>query len=366
MVPSKRTEKSESAVNRPAEPTPSPRPERPPTVVLTEANRAHLRTFPRPNDDNGIGLHFHLDLRDEIIAETVAHLRSIRATWTLIYAQDELQAGRAAAACWGAGIMPVTRIGAKINGSPINPPAYVAALAAIGAPPYVQIYNEPEDPREYRNDDTPGDWAETFGRRWAATAAAVVKEGGYAGLQVLSREAFDVAVDAVKSLGREDIWQRAFFVQHNYAENHPPAYPYDEINQRDVPGQTILGDTLGTLSFLAYAAWMQERIGFVLPVIGGEGGWLYGAEKDPRYPKVEGMLHASYHAEMFDWLRTRMLSNGEPLPDYLFSITPWIAGSWTFGAQNWWGNIIRPDGKLTETIEAVQAIPPFVRKFSWD
>ena len=110
---------------------------------------------------------------------------------------------------------------------------------------------------------------------------------------------------------------------------------------------------------------MQERLGFVLPLIGGEGGWLFGAEEDKRYPKVEAALHAQYHREMFESLHTGVLANGEPLPDYLFSITPWIAGSWDYGGQNWWGNILRLDGKLTDTIEAVQSIPVFVRKFSW-
>jgi hypothetical protein len=343
---------------------------RPPTVALTPANIAHLRTFPRPTGDNGIGLHFHIDLPDPqvspIIPDTVAHLKSIRATWTLIYAQDELLAERAARACWPAGIMPVVRIGAKINGGPVDPAPYVKMLKAIGAPPYVQIYNEPEDDREWLHDDRPDDWAAIFGRRWAATAAATVNAGGYAGLQVLTREAFDAAVDAVPGQGQAELWKHVFFVQHNYAENHPPAYPYDEINQASAPGQTIHEDNLSVLGFLDYAAWMQERLGMVLPIIGGEGGWLYGAEKDPRYPKVEGPLHAQYHRTMFDWLRTGVLGNGEPLPDYLFSITPWVAGSWTFGGQNWWGNIIRPDGQLTETITAVQAIPPFVRRFSWD
>lgn len=126
------------------------------------------------------------------------------------------------------------------------------------------------------------------------------------------------------------------------------------------------GDNLSVLSFLDYAAWMQEQIGFVLPIIGGEGGWLFGAEKDPHYPKVERALHAQYHKEMFDWLRTGVLINGEPLPDYVFSITGWIAGSWTFGGQNWWGNLVVPETALVDTIGALQAIPPFVRKFSWD
>ena len=57
-----------------------------------------------------------------------------------------------------------------------------------------------------------------------------------------------------------------------------------------------------------------------------------------------------------------MLSSGEALPDYYFSITPWLVGGWNT-AEDWWGG---PLGDKTETIEAVRAIPPFVRRFSWD
>ncbi len=358
-----------------------PKGTRPPTVHLTAENVARLRTYPRPPRDNGIGLHFHLDLRDEFIAKTVENLKSIRATWTLVYAQDEQQAERAARACFDAGIMPVVRIG-KLIDQGFDPVPYVEALrrALAGSnfahdparpPLYVQIYNEPEDDREWLPHDKPDDWQKPadwpfiFGRNWAQQAARVVAAGGYAGIQVLDRPGFDAAVDAVKGMNRPEIWQSAFFVHHNYGSNHPADYPYDALNQRGAPGQTILGDYTAALRFLAHAAWMQERLGFVLPIIGGEGGWLFGCEEDPRYLKVEDALHARYHREMYEWFRSGVLANGEPLPDYLFSITSWIAGSWDYGGQNWWGNLLRSDGKLTQTIEAVQTIPPFVRQFSW-
>ena len=324
---------------------------RPPTVVLTADNLARLRSFPRPANDNGRGLHFSIDLRDESIARTVANLRSIDTRWTLIYAQDELQAGRAARACWTAGIMPVVRIGKKIN-EPCDVRPYVQALKEIGAPPYVQIFNEPGDSREWQG-GFPQDWLAVFGRNWAGQAAAVVDAGGYPGLQVLEKEELDAAINAVAQNQRTDIWERAFFCTHNYGANHPPAYPYDL-------GLTVFDDFYGVLSFLAFAKWMQERIGFVLPIIGGEGGWQFGQDQDKRYPKAEQPYHAQYHKEVFDWFRTGLLSNGEPLPDYLFSVTPWIAAGW--GADDWWGGVL---GTKTETIAAVQAIPPFVRKFSW-
>ena len=340
-------------------------PTRPASVSLSKENLARLRQYPRPLADNGRGLHFDLDLSDESIARTVEHLQSIDAKWTTIYAQDELQAVRAAKASWEAGIMPVVRIG-KQTDEPFDPVPWVEALQKQGIPPYVQIYNEPEDEREWSTMTQPENWREVFGRNWAEQAARVADAGGYPGLQVLDKATFEAAVDAVRDLGRTDLWKRAFFVQHNYAANRPPAYPYDERSQLDTPGVTIEDDTIAALGFLAYAKWMDESLGFVLPIIGGEGGWLFGSEVDRRYPKIDEALHAQYHAEMFDWFRSGVLANGEPLPDYLFSVTPWVASSWTFPGQNWWNNILVVDGKLTETIGAVQSIPPFVRRFSWD
>ena len=333
------------------DPTPLPVGTRPPTVVLTADNIARLRSFPRPANDNGRGLHFSIDLRDESIAWTVGNLRSIDARWTLIYAQDELQAGRAARACWDAGIMPVVRIGKKVNEF-FDSVAYVRVLQSIGAPPYIQIFNEPTDDREWEN-PRPDDLLRVFGRNWARQAATVFDAGGYPGLQVLEKDELGAAIDAVAEINRTDIWERAFFCTHNYGANHPPAYPYDL-------GMTVFEDFYGVLSFLAFAKWMQERIGFVLPIIGGEGGWQFGQDQDKRYPKAEQPYHAQYHKEVFDWFRTGLLSNGETLPDYLFSVTPWIASGW--GADDWWGGVL---GTKTETIAAVQAIPPFVRRFSW-
>ncbi len=330
-----------------------PGPTRPPTVVITPANAAKLKTYPRPTNDNGRGLHFNIDLRASTVARAVTHLQSINAKWTLIYAQDELQAKNTAQPVWAAGIMPVVRLGKKVD-EPFDPAIWVSALKSVNVPLYLQIYNEPGDVREWKTWPGEANWGGIFAYKWALAAAAVYDAGGYPGLQVLGPEEFDAVVSQVAANGRQDIWERAFFCVHNYGANHPPSYPYD-INL------TIFQDDVAVLVPLYWAKKMQERIGFVLPIIGGEGGWQYGAQEDLRYPKVESPLHARYHAEMFDWFRTGILSNGEPLPDYLFSITPWIEGGW--GGDDWWGG---PLGDKTETINAVAALPPFVRKFSWD
>ncbi len=332
---------------------------RSPTVVLTPENIEQLKTYPRPPLDNGRGLHFHLDLRDESIATSVARLQYINATWTLIYAPDELQAYRAAKACWAVGILPVVRIGKRVDEF-FDPVPYVEALKAAGAPPYVQIYNEPGDGREWEP-HRPDDYVKQFARRWAQHAIAVYDAGGYPGLQVMGKSELWGAIDAVAATGKTHIWQRAFFVQHNYGVNHPPAFPYDARNQQDNPGQTVMDNAVAVLASLAFAHWMQEKLGFVLPIVGGEGGWQHGVFNDPRYPKVEQPYHAQYHREIFDCFRTGVLSNGEALPDYLFSVTPWILGGW-HTSEDWWGG---PLGTHTETIEAVRRIPLFARRFSW-
>lgn len=331
-----------------------------PTVRLSADNIARLQRYPRPPHDNGRGLHFHLNLQPAAVAWTVEKLRYIDATWTMIYAQDQEQAQRAAVACWSAGIMPVVRAGRKVDEF-LEVTEFVRALQAVNVPPYVQIYNEPGDDREWE-DRRPGNYLEIFAGRWAQQAARVFDAGGYPGLQVMGREELDAAIDAVAANGRRDIWERAFFVQHNYGVNHPPAYPYDAVSQAEHPGLTILEDEVAMLAFLAFAHWMQQRIGFVLPIIGGEGGWQFGVDDDRRYPKVVQPYHADYHVATFDQFRTGVLANGEPLPDYLFSITPWLVSGWNT-SEDWWGG---PLGDKTETIEAVRAIPAFVRRFSWD
>ncbi len=338
---------------------PVPQPTRPPTVTLTMENLARLKTFPRPANDNGRGLHFNIDLRDETIQRTVGHLVSIGCKWTLIFAPDENQAARSAKACWDAGIMPIVRIGRKVDES-FDPILFLNALKAQNIPPYVQIFNEPGDNREWKSGQTPANWMSVFAGKWAQNAAAIYDAGGYPGIQVLGREELVAAVNAVRAINRMEIFERAVFILHNYGANHPPAYPYDARNQQDNPGATIFDDDVAALCLLEYAQWMQDSIGYVLPIIGGEGGWEFGAENDRRYPKAEQPYHAHFHADVFDWFRTGIVANGEPLPDYLFSITPWIEGGW--GMDDWWGG----GGDKTETINAVSALPPFVRQFSWD
>lgn len=74
------------------------------------------------------------------------------------------------------------------------------------------------------------------------------------------------------------------------------------------------------------------------------------------------MLHRDYHVAVFEWFRTGQLSNGEPLPDYLFAFSPWLIADPNDPAA-WFDSA---SGNRTLTIEAVEARPPFQREFSWN
>ncbi len=116
-------------------------------------------------------------------------------------------------------------------------------------------------------------------------------------------------------------------------------------------------DDVTVLQFLEFAAVFQDELGLVPPFIVGEGGWQYGNADDGRYAKIGDAQHAEYHAAVFNWFRTSRLSNGDPLPDYLFAFCPWVL----FGpeADAWYSYTT---GTRQQTLDAIQAIPPFVRR----
>jgi hypothetical protein len=107
----------------------------------------------------------------------------------------------------------------------------------------------------------------------------------------------------------------------------------------------------------------QKELGFVPPFIVGEGGWKIGEGQDNRFPKLDDALIARYYVELFNWFRPPgKLSNGEPLPDYLFAFCPWLlASNTTAGA--WYDSF---EGNRTALIQSVTKMGTFTRQFSWD
>jgi len=209
-------------------------------------------------------------------------------------------------------------------------------LAENGVPAYIQIFNEPSDDREWKN-GRPRDYLQRWSSLWAEKALDVYNSGGFPGLQCMNLEEAEAAIDALGS--HSPVWEKVWFCSHNYGLNHPPEWQED------------LWSVLG---FQFFASLFRRRLGYVPPIICGEGGWLYGAYNDHRYPRVEAELHAKYTKRMLKWFRKWRLSNGEPLPDYLFAVCPWILSGPSDEA--WYGYTTK-----AMTIWAVKSIKPFVR-----
>jgi len=351
----------------------------------------NLRDFPRPKNDNGIGLHFRLDLVETEnkphISQGVEWLQQINAKWTLVAGQDWMQIGKAARLCWDAGIMPVCRLVCKIDKPFIDWETGVKTLLDLGIPAYMQIFNEPGDYREWKNEVPKID---VFGSKWADAAGRVYGAGGLPGMGgVLGEDEWLAAFNAVEGGAQNELWSKAWFCVHNYGSNHPPNYPYDDVNQKGIPvtseeyaqykfsmpfdelnefrrahanpGDTIFDDDTAVLRVHVFKKWMLDALGFCLPMLGGEGGWQWQVEEDLRYPKLPDEFHASYTREMFEWFRFGKFSDGVPLMDELFCCTAWIQADGQ--ADSWW---FGPLGTKQLTIDTVANIPSFVRKFSWD
>lgn len=292
-----------------------------------------LELFPRPKNDNGIGMHFGLDARQKDLDLHLPMLEAMRVKWVVFYTTSPDQARNCVQAAAERGMQAVIRPKARID-EPFDFGAYARALPGQ----YIQIYNESGNPREWRG-QVPEDYISVWAPRWREAARQVAEAGAFPGLQVMgSEEAFP----ALNGLA-PNVAHRVWMASHAYPSNHPPGYwvPNDDVTQ---------------LKFLMDAQWADNALGFVPPVIVTEGGYQYGQLEDNRYARIDDTLHAAWNVAIFEQFHNGVLANGEPLPDYLFAICPWLWShpDWT----SWYHGI---DGTREETINAVKAIPAFVR-----
>lgn len=307
---------------------------------------AWLGAWPRPENDNGRGMHFlRTHQFDEFETQKqVDRMRLLGVRWTLVNYANRYQLARSEPIFRQAGIMVVWRPFVRPYERYDSWANDVKFLRSRGVPPYVQLYNEPSLAQEW--DAHPID-RELFLSNLLPAVRQVYDAGGYVGLQFLDPDWLRLTLRRMKERGMEDVFDRLFFVPHPYGLNHPPEYDED-IN--------------GVLGFREFAKVFEEEIGFVPVMIAGEGGWRPGERQDSRYPTIDESLHRDYHLAVFDWFRTGRLSNGELLPDYLFAFCPWLISDPQDPAA-WFDS---DSGDRTLTVEAVKAMPSFRRKFSWE
>jgi sugar lactone lactonase YvrE len=306
-----------------------------------------LKTWPRPEDDNGRGMHFlQTHQFDAIEAQRqVNRMQRLGVHWALVHYASHDQLVRTAPIFQEAGITVVWRPFVRPYGTYDGWAEDVQFLRTRGLAPYIQLYNEPSLAQEW--EDAQSVDQETYWRNLLPAVRQVYEAGGYIGLQFVNPDWLRLTLQRMKAQGMSDVFDRLFFVPHLYGLNHPPEYAED-VN-------SVLG-------FREFARVFEEEIGFVPVMIAGEGGWRPGEAQDNRYPAINEELHRNYHLVVFDWFRIGQLSNGEALPDYFFAFCPWLISDPDDPAA-WFDST---SGDRILTIKAVEAIPPFKREFSWD
>ncbi|MBN1995012.1 MAG: hypothetical protein JW953_20120 [Anaerolineae bacterium] len=306
-----------------------------------------LKTWPRPEADNGRGIHFlQTHWFDEIeMQKHVNRMQKLGMRWTLVTYANRYQLMRSAPIFREAGLMVVWRPFVRPYESYEHWAGDVEYLRSQGLAPYIQLYNEPSLAQEW-DEAHPLD-QELYLSHLLPAIRQVYDAGGYVGLQFLNPDWLRATLQQMKARQMTDVFDRLFFVPHPYGLNHPPDYDED-IN--------------GVLGFREFAQIFEEEIGFTPVMIAGEGGWRPGEAQDDRFPVIDDKVHRDYHLAVFDWFRTGRLSNGAPLPDYFFAFCPWLIAD-PHDPAAWFDSA---SGDRTLTIEAIEAMPGFERKFSWD
>lgn len=321
----------ESISFNPAEPTLSPMVEFPsPTADYA----AWLARWERPRNDNGRCIHFVQSLSGDSfeVWKHIARLERLEMRWVLVVYKSHAHLAQLAPIFAQTDIMVIWRPFVRPFEAYPDWAADVALLRELGLPPYLQLYNEPSHPQEWEGQ--PINQA-LYLENLTAAIQAVYAAGGYIGLQHLDLEWLRATLQHLKAAGLP--FDRTFYIPHPYGVNHPPDFSEDQH---------------GVLGFRDFAAVWKSEMGYVPMMVAGEGGWRLGDGADTRYPAITEATHRDYHLAVFDWFRTGVLSDGAPLPDYLFAFCPWLLSD-AHDPAAWFDH---PDGDRSLTIEALEAI----------
>lgn len=306
----------------------------------------YLKSFPRPTNDNGLCIHYLQSPSGDVfeVRQEIARMNKLGMRWVLVNYIGSGMLRVLAPLFAESGIMVIWRPFLRPTQEYKEWAEDVRYLISLGLPPYMQVYNEPSLGQEW-NEAKPDQTI--YMRNLFPAMQAVYLAGGYVGLQELEPEWLRADLQMIKNASMTGMLPRLFFIPHAYGFNHPPDY---------------VRDNHAVLGFREFATVFEQELGFVPMMVAGEGGWRPGEAQDERYPAISKAIHRDYHVAVFDWFKSRKLSDGAPLPDYLFAFCPWLLADRNDPA-GWFDS---RSGDLLETIQAVEAIPPYTRRFSWE
>jgi hypothetical protein len=268
------------------------------------------------------------------------------------------------------GVEPAIRLSNLGGIRPSSIPAPVLDSLAKAGVKHVQIWNEPNDDREWQNHKVPTDWA-VKSIQWALPACAY---GLSIGLQMSlpplnpgsEVNQFQIAVD----LGAGDLFAKGLGINiHLYPFNRliwkGKLYPYDDVNQhgeqlteteyraldpwywnsypreyinllrRDMarPGITVMQDSDNFLGWQVHEHHMKTTLGATaaVPCRITEMGPRPWQDLDKRYPRLTPDEHARQVTLICRWLEGEISLGGVVRPNWLKAGYFWIMGASLLG-----------------------------------
>lgn len=375
----------------------------PAAPVSPAVSGTNLTAYPRPEGDNGRGVHYAPTIMaqpEHMVDFYVREFQAMNIKWVKIMQGDapKLEHIYLIEQLVAHDMEPVLRVYKPYN-DPYEHLDTIVSLGLAAGVHYFELHNEPNIA------GFPGGWRdgeaisiERILDLWIPAAEAVQRAGGYPGLPTMApggsyedKRFLREFLDGLIARDRTDLLDQAWIPIHNYFLNHPFDYPADPVNQLALPlsaeeiaqrglseaqvqsinaarrndskrnglppgeplGETIHQDSNAFRQFDAYAKIYFDRFGHYIPLITTEGGVIIGDAQDQRYPPITEADVTTLTLQAY----TAMLDD---VPAYYFAFMPWLVannagGHWD---EAWEGAAwYKIDGSTLDVVPALKADP---------
>lgn len=331
-------------------------------------------------------------------------MRSMHLSWVVMLTDGdscltEFDGAPVVAHLLDAGIIPIVRYYAPLP-RPFSGHDVVRRLVDVykpyGVKPFVQLWNEPGDSREWVKGIVPRDWWVQFVNAWKKGAADVLALGALPGFPDGPGYDFEDQHPFRDTWDVREFWQAgAWYGVHNYGKGRPLDYPYDNVSRfgtplteaeyraalddyaddpawRDVPldsinkarreqadpHRTVLDDDVCWRAWEKIDHYAHVTLGHGVPMAMTEGGWQprdragSGPDCDLRWPMTTPKVVAVKTVAMFN------------TPSPLFAQCPWLLACSDMGGSGWefdaWVGWAYQDMYSREkpVVQALQQTPP--------
>ncbi len=227
-----------------------------------------LKDFPRPNNDNGRGIHWHPGLYNDHLFQRkkidwwINELKEMQIKWVKVLDDGGKSSLELCEKLLENDIFPVVRFFLKSPGHiDMRNEQAIRDLISIGVR-YFETKNEPDLDVEWHTHRRPPNWLDIVVEEFIYDADIILNMGGYPAMPSLGVGTIVNPFEMVAGLGRSDIFHNGAWVAiHNYTINHPLDYPYDTVNQTGRP----LTKAEYEQGYMNLVRWACERLEKSLP-----------------------------------------------------------------------------------------------------